>query len=101
MLCNNVVRHLVMEPNVPYMPWVQAHSTMVRAEGLKADKHTCGGESLMEHKDQEDESRMFTWFISQKDEKGKSKRDQLIICKQLSWLFSGCSFLFPSISERP
>ena len=54
----------------PYMPWVQAHSIMARAEGLKADKHTCGGESLMEHKDQEDESKMFTWFISQKDEKG-------------------------------
>ena len=60
MLCNNVLQHLVMEPNVLYMLWVQAHGIMARAEGLKADKHTCGGESLMEHKDQEDESRMFS-----------------------------------------
>ena len=60
MLCNNVLQHLVMEPNVLYMLWVQAHGIVARAEGLKADKHTCGGESLMEHKDQEDESRMFS-----------------------------------------
>ena len=60
MLCNNVLRHLVMEPNVLYMPWVQAHGIVARAEGLKADKHACGGESLMEHQDQEDGSRMFS-----------------------------------------
>ena len=60
MLCNNVLWHLVMEPNVLYMPWVQAHGIVARAEGLKADKHACGGESLMEHQDQEDGSRMFS-----------------------------------------
>lgn len=100
-----------MEPNVPCMLWVQAHSIMARAEGLKADKHACGGESLMEHKDQEDESRMFTWcinekklnllVISQKDEKSTSKSDWLTIWKQLSCPFSVCSFLFASIFERP
>jgi len=58
MLCNNVLRHLVMEPNVLYVAWT--HGIVARAEGLKADKHACGGESLMEHQDQEDGSRMFS-----------------------------------------
>lgn len=46
---------------------VQAQSLMARAEGLTVDMHVHGGESLVGHKGQEDESRMFIWFINEEN----------------------------------